>query len=705
MASQPLLLKRMWKEEKNMRTTNPTFQEANTIAMDRYKESCLEIKSLLADMSQIDNSYEAYFKNQGQFLLMMQEHMLEIEDDAYFDHDFEWLLGKNHMLYEDVTEPGYQTSYVNPSYAATIFGKEMGQFLSAVAYKLREYVGYVYEQRLFDMKETNDLYLALYHAVVVEGQTEVEVLRQLVRHHMVQSAKLALTIEWTRRFSPTFDVYSHIVDSYDLEDLRYLFRYGLFVGDNEIAQAKYVGQLSEDKKQKIADTYTEAYIRGFARNGVSLKGKNSVQVVYSLGFEGVMKKAYNNFEKLGLQPFAYFHLRTAQRPRLISTRPNRQMIYDHRFSDALYLDEAYVSTMLKASEEVAEMFAKDAGAFSGLALFEVFGDEPFQPKNKDANMSHDQKTAELAARYTREMSMITNKIMPGDSYSFTINDYPLPSIGEQYEAIFDATIEVNTLEEALYEKIQSTIIDALDEVDYVHVTGRDGNKTDIKVALMPISDEKGQTKFANCTADVNVPVGEVYTSPVLAGTEGLLHVKEVYLTDRTFKDLKIWFEEGMIKDYTCSNFETEAENKAYVKESLMHPHDTLPLGEFAIGTNTVAYMMGRRFGIQEKLPILIGEKTGPHFAIGDTCFTWAEDTALYNSNGKEMIARENEKTCLRKTSPEKAYTNKHTDITIPYDELGDIVGYDENGDSVEIILNGRFALPGTEVLNRPFDEE
>ena len=65
------------------------------------------------------------------------------------------------------------------------------------------------------------------------------------------------------------------------------------------------------------------------------------------------------------------------------------------------------------------------------------------------------------------------------------------------------------------------------------------------------------------------------------------------------------------------------------------------MGEFAIGTNTTAYRMGRMYEIEDRLPILIAEKTGPHFAFGDTCYSLAEYVAVYNPDGKEIIARDN----------------------------------------------------------------
>lgn len=135
----------------------------------------------------------------------------------------------------------------------------------------------------------------------------------------------------------------------------------------------------------------------------------------------------------------------------------------------------------------------------------------------------------------------------------------------------------------------------------------------------------------------------------------------------------------------------------------MFNHDYLPLGEFSIGTNTTAYMMGRKYDIAPKLPILIAEKTGPHFAIGDTCYYMSEDNKVYNPDGKEIIARDNEISILRKSEPGKAYFNCHTDITLPYDEIGEISVYTKDGKAIPIIKNSRFVLPGTEVLNEAFD--
>ena len=65
------------------------------------------------------------------------------------------------------------------------------------------------------------------------------------------------------------------------------------------------------------------------------------------------------------------------------------------------------------------------------------------------------------------------------------------------------------------------MIDALDQADYCEIKGMNGNVTDLRVNLFKLTDPSKQSIFENCVADVNIPVGEVFTSPVLKGTNGI----------------------------------------------------------------------------------------------------------------------------------------------------------------------------------------
>ena len=87
--------------------------------------------------------------------------------------------------------------------------------------------------------------------------------------------------------------------------------------------------------------------------------------------------------------------------------------------------------------------------------------------------------------------------------------------------------------------------------------------------------------------------------------------------------------------------------------------------------------------------------------MGDTCYSWSEDIKVYNPNGKEIVARDNSVSLKRKEDVSKAYFHCHTDITIPYEELGKIAVITKDGTEILLLENGKFVLPGTEILNEP----
>ena len=493
----------------------------------------------------------------------------------------------------------------------------------------------------------------------------------------------------------------------DLDDIRYLYQFGEYISENELQTARHLMKLDDAAIKRMADVYTEGYRIGFVNTGKDLSKKSTVNIRYVLGFERVIKKAIANFEKMGLKPVIYRsgvsvltkrqHLKIGY----FGAVANKQYEYDHRNDQALFLDKKFLERKLEVVKTTYERYKELAAGFAGPACIEMFGEEPFAPKQKEEVLKLSEKQEELVLLYDSRQSQITNEYIRGDERSYTIVAYPVPEIGEKYEEIFDEIIRINTLDAGTYEKVQQTLIDALDQGTYVHILGGNGNRTNLKVQLHPLKDPQKETIFENCVADVNIPVGEVFTSPVLEGTSGVLHVSKVYLNELQYKDLEITFANGMIADYNCGNFDRELENKEYIHDNILHKHPTLPLGEFAIGTNTTAYVAARKYGIEEKMPILIAEKMGPHFAVGDTCYSWSEDIKVYNPNGKEIIARDNSVSIQRKEDVSKAYFYCHTDITIPYEELKSITVVTNSGEEIILLENGRFVLPGTEILNEP----
>lgn len=655
----------------------------------------------------VDVKFRDYFVKVAEFIHLIDGTKKKIEDHTFDGMQIEELAAWNKKLYSDILPEHYRESYANPDYAVAQLGEAYGSTLSALYAEIRAAIVYVYEKKTEYLDILFELFIEVYNQFEEEEMPEPHVLKEILYWYASDYCDVFVADRIHEQVDATQSFAADLILGSDLADLRYLYRFGEYISDSELTTAKYLLSLDETTIQKMADVYTEGYRIGFVNTGKDLSKKKTVNIRYVLGFERVVKKAIENFDKMGLKPVIYrsgVSMLTKRQHLKIGyygAIANKQYEYDHRNDQALFLDKKFVERKLEVIATTYEHLKEEAGAFAGPACIEMFGEVPFVPEQKETALKLSEKQQELSVFFDGRQSRLTNTYIPGDERSFTIIAYPVPEIGENYEEIFQEIIRINTLDAGLYEQVQQTLIDALDQGESVHICGENGNRTDLTVQLHALSDPEKETIFENCVADVNIPVGEVFTSPVLEGTNGVLHVSKVYLNELQYKDLEITFSNGMVADYRCSNFERKLENKEYIRDNVLYRHDTLALGEFAIGTNTTAYQAAKKYGIEDKMPILIAEKMGPHFAVGDTCYSWCEDIAVYNPNGKEIIARDNSVSIQRKEDLGKAYYHCHTDITIPYEELGKIEVNKKDGGHILLLEHGRFVLPGTEILNEP----
>lgn len=670
----------------------------------RYELAVSRIREMM-DEETVEEKFRDYFRTVGAFVLLIDETNQKLRSGSFEKYSMEELAAWNAKLYEDILPDVYDRSYGNPAYATEKLGAEYGPVLSALYAEIRGAIAYVYEQKIEYLDILFELFVEIYNQF--EEGPVVKNVQDTIYWYASDYCDVFVADRILEQVDASRSFATDIIRKSDLTDLRYLYSFGEYISASEIRTARHLLELDESVIAKMADVYTEGYRIGFVNTGKDLTKKKSVNIRYVLGFERVVKKAIENFEKMGLSPVIYrsgVSMLTKRQHLKIGyygAIANKQYEYDHRDDQALFLDKKFVERKLEVMQTTYEHCKDLARVFAGPACIEMFGEEPFVPEVKEEVLTLNEKQQELSVSFDSRQSQLVNTYIPGDERSFTIIAYPVPEIGDKYEEIFDEIIRINTLDAKVYEKVQQTLIDALDQGTCVRILGRNGNCTDLTVQLHSLKDREKETIFENCVADVNIPVGEVFTSPVLEGTNGLLHVSKVYLNELQYQDLKITFANGMIADYNCKNFERELENKEYIKEHVLHRQATLPLGEFAIGTNTTAYVAAKKYGIEDKMPILIAEKMGPHFAVGDTCYSWSEDIKVYNPNGKEIIARDNSVSILRKEDVSKAYYHCHTDITIPYEELKRIYVITADGKEISLIENGEFVLPGTEILNEP----
>lgn len=671
------------------------YLEENIEISERFELVSDRVKGIVYETT-VEQPFRDFFIKEAQFLLTVFNLYEQVQYGDYDKFSLKELEEKNEILYGELKDH-YEESYLNPAYAHKMLGEECGKELSWLAVKLRNSIIPAMIQRLSDIVIYAELFVEIYN-IFENSDSRKKDIHSAIYWFEHDYSEVFLEHSFREMLDENCSVYLDIVMYSDLDDDRYLYRYGRNITENEKKTRRLLQTFSEEEIEAMAATYTEGYRKGFELAGKDLSKKGTVEIRYAVGFERMIRAAVRQFEKMGLHAII--------RTKGVETTPvNRQYLYDHQNDEGLFLDKNIVGRRLEVTRNVFEKYKEQAAKMAGPAVLEIFGEDGFTPVNKPENITLTEKQQKLNVEYNNEYVQIYYQYIPGEERSFTIIAYPVAEIGSDYEQIFRETMRINNLDPELYGKIQDKIIQALDQAEYVIVRGKGENCTDMKVNLHELKDPQKQTNFENCLADVNIPLGEVFTSPVLTGTEGILNVSRVYLNGLKYINLKIWFKEGKTYKFTCDNFETEEENQKFIRENLLYFHESLPIGEFAIGTNTTAYVMADKYDIVYKMPILIVEKMGPHFAVGDTCYSHEEEEKTYNPDGKEIIAKENEISALRKEDMQKAYFGCHTDITIPYEEIGEITAVCADGRRILVIQDGRFVLAGTEELNKPFDEK
>ena len=641
-----------------------------------------------------DMPYAKFFQEVKELCLLSEEYGSILENDPQLETiPFEQLSTWHDKYYASLAN--YDNCLGNPDYAVALYNEDMGRFLSALYFQFVDMFFLQANRNYLQLVENLRLFFSLYDKAI-QGKLSYTDWKNDYRKIVVENHKLKLYRKFYQSYIQEANINHEIIMNTNLNDLRYLYRYGMFISEVNIKMGEFLNAYSENELNDIARYIVQCWIDGFTRSHKNYRIKKTANIVVPCGMERLGRLIYNELDKIGIKGQCIVPYRIYE---------NKQFTYDHRFDNALILDRDYTDMNINAYAEVVEDLKDLVSADAGPIYVELFGETPFTPIAKSTALTLSDEQQELSREKMSKTSQIFYQYYKRDQGSFCIIAFPSPEIGERFPEIFADTLKINLLDSKRYAKIQQNIIDVLDKADYVNVKGKPGNDTDINVKLHPLQNPDKETNFENCVADVNIPVGEVFTSPLLTGTSGTLHIDDIYLGSLRFYNLKMQFEDGWIKGYSCTNFEDPEEGKKYIYENLLLPHKTLPIGEFAIGTNTLAYQMAKKYDILPLLPILIIEKMGPHFAIGDTCFSYEEDIPHPSFvNGKEMIAVDNEKSIARKEDPLNAYTHKHIDITLPYEMLESITAVTKDGTQYDIIRNGRFVVPGTEELNIPLEE-
>ena len=524
------------------------WKEDNAAIRERY-ELALERIKMIREEHTVSAELQDYFIQAANVVEAATEYL----DFDYRQYSMEELEAGNQRLYGELQAEAYEKSYANPQYAEKQLG-DNGKVLSFLYTELLSLHRYARESRCSELTIHMELLIEIYNVYEDQDAFDIREVQKAIYYFYYDYCDVLVPDRTQEMYDARLDRYVQLVEQADLSDLRYLYGYGEAISTNEIRTAQYMNQLSQEEIDRLAFVYTDGYREGFEIAGIDLSKKKYVNLHYAVGQERMIRAAIRQFRELGLEPIIFLpavsrlNQRQNRRNGVVATPVNRQYDYDHRYDEGIYLDSALMERKLEVLEQSYETYREFMQGYAGPAVVETFGEAPFEPVEKPESIALTKKQQDLTVEYTAQAGRLVNRYINRETYSFTIIAYPSPEIGNEFEEIFRETTKINTLDKKLYRTIQEVMINELNQAEFVRVQGIGKNRTDMKVMMHIMEHPERETNFENCLADVNIPVGEVFTSPRLTGTEGCLNVSEVYLNDLKFVDLELHFKDGKITD-------------------------------------------------------------------------------------------------------------------------------------------------------------
>lgn len=265
---------------------------------ERYDLSMARIQEILTEET-VPENYRDYFRKVTEFIIQCGEVLKAKEDGSLDQMTLEEGRTLNHKLYADVLPENYETSYTNPAYAVKTLGEEYGKLLSYLYAEIRGDIIYAFEGRVLDLVIGNEALIEIYNLFEGETLPAAKEIKDVLYWSASDYCDVTLTYRVQEGVDPKLDFAKKIIMESDLSDLSYLYRFGAYISPEEEKTAAFLNSLPEEEIRKMADTYTDGYIRGFEVMGRDLSKKKTVSVRYPIGFERMVRQAVKNFESAG----------------------------------------------------------------------------------------------------------------------------------------------------------------------------------------------------------------------------------------------------------------------------------------------------------------------------------------------------------------------------------------------------------------------
>ena len=253
----------------------------------------------IKDEQVLADGFGEFFTQTSAWLAELARAWDYVGSDKYKEASLEELRKLNKSLYAPAMKENYDNTFLNPAYAVKHLGEEYGRMLSFLASELFGMIPCVYERKLYELTIRMELFVEVYSAFIYAYEETntlppSEEIRKIIYWFVSDYQDVALEERIGEQLGINRSIADGIVFEGDLNDLRYLYRYGEYVTDNEERLAQFMNSLPEEEIKRMADTYTEGYRIGFETTNKDISKKKTVAVYYQLGFERLINILMEN---------------------------------------------------------------------------------------------------------------------------------------------------------------------------------------------------------------------------------------------------------------------------------------------------------------------------------------------------------------------------------------------------------------------------
>ncbi len=319
------------------------WKEENQAVLERYQLSMERIRRI-PEEELTEKALKEYFVSVAGFIGQIGEltekiHTAGVKGYVY-SRSLPELAEDNRRLYADILPEHYEESYANPAYAVKKLGEEYGRLLAFLYTEIRAQIVYAFESRLWNITVLNETFIEIYN-LFEEETPKAQAIQDVLYWFVSDYADQTVAYRVREGIDPSLSFGRDIIMEEDLSDLRYLYCFGEYISDAELKIAGFLNSLPEETIDKMADTYTEGFEKGFQVMGRDLSIKKNIAIRYELGYERMIKKAVLNFRAMGKEAILFraaveaINRNPNRKLGFHGTSPNRQYDYDHRYDRAL----------------------------------------------------------------------------------------------------------------------------------------------------------------------------------------------------------------------------------------------------------------------------------------------------------------------------------------------------------------------------------